>query len=78
MHLLPFLYIAAGWTVSVVATPVELIKARLQVQYDAHSRVYSGPIDCAQQLVRDACLLFPSLPSHPPNHFLMRLNKTLH
>ncbi|KAI9230181.1 MAG: carrier protein YMC2 [Piptocephalis tieghemiana] len=51
---------AAGWTVSVVATPVELIKARLQVQYDAHSRVYSGPIDCAQQLVRQHGV-FPGL-----------------
>ncbi|RKP04895.1 mitochondrial carrier domain-containing protein [Thamnocephalis sphaerospora] len=44
---------AAGWTVSVIATPVEHIKARLQVQYgDAASRVYKGPIDCARKLVR--------------------------
>ncbi|KAI8368413.1 putative mitochondrial inner membrane transporter ymc3 [Choanephora cucurbitarum] len=45
--------LAGGLTVSFVATPVEQIKARLQVQYDAKTKVYSGPIDCIRQLVRN-------------------------
>lgn len=46
--------IAAGWTVSFVATPVEHIKARLQVQYadKAGSKLYTGPIDCAMKLIK--------------------------
>lgn len=44
--------ILAGWTVSFIAAPVEHVKARLQVQYQAnkHERLYSGPIDCARKL----------------------------
>lgn len=42
----------AGWTVSFVACPIEHVKARLQIQYDAKSKVYSGPIDCAMKLYR--------------------------
>ncbi|ORX54985.1 mitochondrial carrier [Hesseltinella vesiculosa] len=45
--------LVGGWTVSFVATPVEQIKARLQVQYDAKTTVYSGPIDCIRQVVRN-------------------------
>lgn len=45
--------LAAGVTVSFVATPVEQIKARLQVQYDAATKTYTGPIDCAVKLVRN-------------------------
>ncbi|KAG0242349.1 hypothetical protein BGW41_004360 [Actinomortierella wolfii] len=45
--------IGAGITVSFVAAPVEHIKARLQVQYDAKTKLYSGPIDCAKQLIRN-------------------------
>ncbi|KAF9273575.1 hypothetical protein BGZ88_003668, partial [Linnemannia elongata] len=45
--------IGAGVTVSFIAAPVEHIKARLQVQYDAKTKLYSGPIDCARQLVRN-------------------------
>ncbi|KAI8378059.1 mitochondrial carrier domain-containing protein [Radiomyces spectabilis] len=45
--------LAGGLTVSFVATPVEQIKSRLQVQYDANTKVYSGPIDCARQLIRN-------------------------
>ncbi|CAK1355164.1 Mitochondrial substrate carrier family protein L [Cercospora beticola] len=43
---------AAGWTVSFVAAPVEHIKARLQVQYqaDKSKRQYAGPIDCAKKI----------------------------
>ncbi|KAF2126828.1 mitochondrial carnitine/acylcarnitine carrier protein [Dothidotthia symphoricarpi CBS 119687] len=44
----------AGLTVSFVAAPVEHIKARLQVQYqaDKSKRLYSGPIDCLQKIYR--------------------------
>ncbi|KAG0375816.1 hypothetical protein BGX24_008610, partial [Mortierella sp. AD032] len=45
--------IGAGITVSFIAAPVEHIKARLQVQYDAKTKLYNGPIDCARQLVRN-------------------------
>ena len=43
----------AGWTVSFIAGPVEHIKARLQVQYqaDKSKRLYSGPIDCLKKIV---------------------------
>lgn len=44
----------AGWTVSLVAAPVEHIKARLQIQYsaDKSKRLYSGPIDCLTKIFR--------------------------
>ncbi|KAG1506498.1 hypothetical protein G6F53_009649 [Rhizopus delemar] len=45
--------LAGGITVSFVATPVEQIKARLQVQYDSGNKVYKGPIDCVKQVVRN-------------------------
>ncbi|CAO3642709.1 unnamed protein product [Cunninghamella blakesleeana] len=45
--------LAGGLTVSFVATPVEQIKARLQVQYDATTKVYSGPIDCIRKVVKN-------------------------
>ncbi|KAJ1920365.1 hypothetical protein H4219_001340 [Mycoemilia scoparia] len=47
--------LGAGWTVALVATPVETLKVRLQTQYATGSgekRLYAGPIDCARQLVR--------------------------
>ncbi|CAK4034198.1 related to carrier YMC1, mitochondrial [Lecanosticta acicola] len=42
----------AGWTVSFIAAPVEHVKARLQVQYQASKaeRLYHGPIDCARRI----------------------------
>ncbi|CAN6668264.1 mitochondrial glycine transporter Ymc1p [Trichomonascus vanleenenianus] len=43
----------AGWTVSFVAAPVEHVKARLQVQYDAKSKLYKGPVNCALTLLRE-------------------------
>jgi len=45
---------AAGSTVSLIAAPVEHVKARLQIQYAAQKsdRLYSGPIDCARKLLR--------------------------
>ncbi|KAF2005538.1 mitochondrial carnitine/acylcarnitine carrier protein [Amniculicola lignicola CBS 123094] len=47
--------ILAGWTVSFIAGPVEHIKARLQVQYqaDKSKRLYSGPIDCLKKTFRN-------------------------
>lgn len=46
--------IMAGCTVSLIAAPVEHIKARLQVQYaaDKSKRLYTGPIDCVKKLFR--------------------------
>ena len=46
--------VMAGWTVSVIAAPVEHIKARLQIQYavDKNKRLYHGPIDCTRKIVR--------------------------
>ncbi|CAG8520948.1 15959_t:CDS:2 [Acaulospora colombiana] len=43
----------AGWTVSFIASPIEHIKSRLQVQYDSATKLYSGPIDCARKLIRN-------------------------
>ncbi|MCH0628684.1 MC/SLC25 family protein [Kocuria palustris] len=42
--------LGSGWTVSFVAAPVEQFKARLQVQYDAKTKIYNGPIDVARKL----------------------------
>ncbi len=44
--------VLAGCTVSLVAAPVEHVKARLQVQYAARrsERLYSGPVDCARRI----------------------------
>ncbi|MCJ1339246.1 hypothetical protein MMC09_004535 [Bachmanniomyces sp. S44760] len=46
--------VMAGWTVSLIAAPVEHIKARLQIQYAAEKgkRLYSGPIDCSRKILR--------------------------
>lgn len=46
--------VLAGATVSFIAAPVEHVKARLQVQYqaDKSKRLYSGPLDCTKKLVR--------------------------
>ena len=43
----------AGWTVSFLAAPIEHVKARLQVQYQANKadRPYSGPIDCSRKIL---------------------------
>ncbi|KAJ1927379.1 hypothetical protein IWQ60_002966 [Tieghemiomyces parasiticus] len=44
--------LGAGFTVSFVATPVELLKIKLQVQYaDSATRLYTGPIDCIRKIV---------------------------
>jgi solute carrier family 25 (mitochondrial carnitine/acylcarnitine transporter), member 20/29 len=48
----------AGFTVSFVASPIEHIKARLQVQYSAMDRVYKGPMDAYRKIV---CPLPPAL-----------------
>ncbi|MCJ1255203.1 hypothetical protein MMC24_003019 [Lignoscripta atroalba] len=46
--------VMAGWTVSLIAAPVEHIKARLQIQYapDKSKRLYKGPIDCTKKIIR--------------------------
>ncbi|KAI8943152.1 hypothetical protein NX059_001181 [Plenodomus lindquistii] len=46
--------ILAGWTVSLIAAPIEHIKARLQIQYAVSkaSRLYTGPIHCLQTIYR--------------------------
>ena len=43
----------AGITTVVLVTPIEQVKARLQIQYHDGTRRYSGPIDCVRQLVRN-------------------------
>lgn len=45
----------AGCTVSLIAAPVEHVKARLQVQYSAKKseRLYSGPIDCTTKILKN-------------------------
>lgn len=49
--------LAGGLTVSFVATPVEQIKARLQVQYDTTgTKTYTGPIDCIRKVVKNVVL----------------------
>lgn len=54
--------VMSGMTVSLVAAPVEHIKARLQVQYaaDKSNRMYSGPIDCIRKIVSFKDILAPS------------------
>ncbi|KAG0263507.1 hypothetical protein BG011_008678 [Mortierella polycephala] len=48
---------------AMLASPVEMLKIRMQAQYGAGSTVrYSGPVDCARQLIRD----------HGVRHGLMR------
>ncbi|KAL2758033.1 hypothetical protein ACRALDRAFT_1068477 [Sodiomyces alcalophilus JCM 7366] len=46
--------ILAGATVSFIASPVEHVKARLQIQYaaDKRQRLYRGPIDCVRKIYR--------------------------
>lgn len=48
---------------AVLASPVELLKIKMQAQYGAGSTVrYSGPVDCARQLIKE----------HGIRHGLMR------
>ncbi|KII93893.1 hypothetical protein PLICRDRAFT_694977 [Plicaturopsis crispa FD-325 SS-3] len=44
----------AGWTSTIVATPMELLKVKLQLQLQKAviDRQFKGPIDCARQIVR--------------------------
>ncbi|GAA5924120.1 hypothetical protein JCM1841_004579 [Sporobolomyces salmonicolor] len=41
----------AGWTVCTIITPIEHLKARLQMQ-TIGPKLYTGPIDCARQVVK--------------------------
>ncbi|KAI0825021.1 mitochondrial carrier [Trametes gibbosa] len=44
----------AGWTSALLATPIEQLKVKLQLQLQRSTadRVYKGPIDCVRQIVR--------------------------
>ncbi|KAH9811901.1 mitochondrial carrier domain-containing protein [Melampsora americana] len=43
----------AGWTVCAVVTPIETLKAKLQMQTsDPRTKLYTGPIDCAKQIIQ--------------------------
>ncbi|EGV63672.1 hypothetical protein PSN45_004286 [Yamadazyma tenuis] len=44
--------LGSGWTVSFVAAPIEQFKARLQVQYDAKTKIYNGPVDVVRKLFK--------------------------
>ncbi|OMH83147.1 Mitochondrial substrate carrier family protein L [Zancudomyces culisetae] len=48
--------VGAGWAVALVATPVELTKIRLQIQYAAYGskevQQYNGAIDCIRKIVK--------------------------
>ncbi|CEO97494.1 Mitochondrial carrier protein [Plasmodiophora brassicae] len=43
----------AGFVNSFIASPVELIKNRLQIQYSAADRKYAGPWDCMKKIVAE-------------------------
>lgn len=77
-HLHALAGLGAGWTNSLVMTPIELIKARLQMQLQRTQLVrsgaggsakvkpeFAGPIDCARQTVRHRGVfgLWHSLPA---------------
>lgn len=77
-HLHALAGLGAGWTNSLVMTPIELIKARLQMQLhrttihipgqthaEAVKREFTGPIDCARQTIRHSGVrgLWHSLPA---------------
>lgn len=48
----------AGICVCFVATPIEMIKAQLQVQYgDVKSHRYKGPVDCALKIISNNGIL---------------------
>ena len=51
----------AGFTVSFIASPIEHVKARLQVQYSAKDMVYRGPISAYRKIV-------PTPRSSSPSH----------
>ncbi|KAK9466309.1 mitochondrial carrier domain-containing protein [Lipomyces arxii] len=45
-----------GLSVTTITAPVEHIKARLQVQYNASTKLYTGTIDCGIKLYKQAGL----------------------
>ena len=42
--------VLAGWSVSFIAPPIELSKAKLQVQYDKTTTKYTGPLDVIKKV----------------------------
>lgn len=49
----------AGWTSTLIATPIELLKVKLQLQSQRSlsDRQFKDPIDCARQIIRAQGLL---------------------
>lgn len=47
---------AGGLANSVLATPVEHVRIRLQTQPDGIKRIYAGPQDCLKQIIRSSGL----------------------
>jgi solute carrier family 25 (mitochondrial carnitine/acylcarnitine transporter), member 20/29 len=44
--------LVTGAAISVLVTPMECVKAKLQVQYNSGVAKYANPIDCVRQLLR--------------------------
>lgn len=42
----------AGIVTSLISTPVEHIRIRLQTQPHGTAKVYAGPLDCVRQLIK--------------------------
>ncbi|KAI8460006.1 mitochondrial carrier domain-containing protein, partial [Phakopsora pachyrhizi] len=59
--------VMAGWTVCLVVTPIETVKAKLQMQTsDPRTKFFTGPIDCSRKMIAQAGLLrsfYKALPS---------------
>jgi hypothetical protein len=69
---------AVGVVMAFVVTPMELVKAKLQVQYNSPGQraLYAGPIDCVRQLFACAWHSWPlhrSLSDHVASWFQLGL-----
>jgi len=56
----------AGWTVCSIVTPIETIKAKLQMQTsDPRTKLFTGPIDCARKIIKHGGItqLYRALPA---------------
>lgn len=56
----------AGWTVCTIITPIETIKAKLQMQTsDPRTKLFTGPIDCAKKIIQHGGIksLYHALPA---------------
>ncbi|KAI3647839.1 hypothetical protein MP228_008060 [Amoeboaphelidium protococcarum] len=43
----------SGLTVTFVATPIELLKAQMQIQYSSDTTIYRSPLHCAQYILKN-------------------------